>query len=396
MKRYIIILLIILATGINGLSSPSTSDTSVYLITCAPGTDTYSIYGHSALRIIIPEKKSDIAYNWGVFDFSTPNFVWKFAKGRLSYMLDAGSFDSFMQIYLYEKRSVYSQEINLESSEINELIGLIKENLKPENKSYRYDFFYDDCSTRIRDLIEKVVGKKLIYPPDEIKNVPTFREKVGEYQKIYPWLKMGIDLIMGTPGDKKAFFRDRMFLPIDMQNNLSRAVINRNRKMIPLLQPAETLLEFDPPRVKQRFYSAPIFIFTLIFILIIFLSSLLKKHKLMRIMDSLIFTLFSILSLLMIFFNFFTDHQQMRNNLNIIWFNPFIIICLLCLLFRKTGQIWFRIVFILSVVFFPVMVIFPNAVNISFVPVIFILALRSSARGNFSWNPLSVDMIAGK
>jgi hypothetical protein len=348
------------------------------------------------LRVVIPDQKSDVVYNWGVFDFDTPNFVWKFAKGRLNYKLAESSFNTFLQIYLYENRSVWSQKINLYQSETYALMALIKENLKPENIYYRYDFFYDDCSTRIRDLIEKAVGSKLFYPPDVTRTIPTFREKVGEYQKIYPWLKMGIDLIMGTPGDKKASFRDRMFLPIDLQKNLSQAVINRDHKMIPLLQPAQTVLEFNPPYVRQRLYTAPFFVFSLIFILILFLSSLLKKSRLINIMDIVIFSAFSLLSVLMIFFNFFTDHQQMRMNLNIIWLNPFIIICLICLLFNKQGQLWFRLTFILSAVFATLIIIVPSAINNAFVPVILILALRSSARGNFSWNPFSQNVTSGK
>jgi hypothetical protein len=373
------------------LFSQIDNDTEFYLLTCSPGTATYSIYGHSAIRIVMPQKQSDMVYNWGVFDFSTPNFVWKFAKGRLNYMLGVRPYESFMQDYFLEKRSVYSQKINLELSEKETLYALIIENLLPENRYYRYDFFYDDCSTRIRDLIERTIGKKLIYPPDEMKRMKTFREKVGEYQRPYPWLKMGVDLIMGTPGEKKASFRDVMFLPINLQRNLTAAVINRDRKMIPLLQSSTILLGFDPPEVKNRFYTSPVFVFTFLFVLIVLISAFYSHNKLIKAVDIMIFTLFSVLSLLMIFFNFFTDHQQMKWNLNIIWFNPFIFFCLFSLLFKKAGQWWFRLVFYLSVIFMPLLIIIPNAINNSFVPVILILVLRSSAHSGFSWNPLTVS-----
>ena len=132
------------------------------------------------------------------------------------------------------------------------LLNLISENLKPENVKYRYDFFYDDCSTRIRDLLEKSIGSKLLYPPAETKNLPTFRDKVGEYQKDYMWLKLGIDLIMGIPADKKASLRDQMFLPFDLQRGLSEAVINRGNKMIPLLQNPVSVIEFDLPDHNRK------------------------------------------------------------------------------------------------------------------------------------------------
>jgi hypothetical protein len=396
MKKLSFILSVILISGFTRLFSQPGNDTTVYLITCDPGTETYSIYGHSALRVAVPSLREDKVYNWGVFDFNTPNFAWKFAKGRLNYKLAADQLYSFLQIYMYESRSVYSQIINLSPAEKKNLLELISENLKPQNVYYRYDFFYDDCSTRIRDLIEKAVGSKLIYPPEDKKNQLSFRQKVGQYQQMYPWLKMGIDLIMGFPGEKKASFRDRMFLPIDLQANLEQAVISRDSKMIPLLQTPEVILLFEPPEIRQHFYTTPVFIFTLLFILIVFISARLRKSPVIRYVDLILFTLFSALSILMIFFNFFTDHQQMKMNLNIIWFNPFIILALIHLIFRKEGLIWFRITFFLSLIFVPVIFFLPLAFNSSFLPIVLILALRSSARCNFQWNPMSVEPVAPK
>ena len=179
MKKVLLILSILLSLNVHNICSQSGNDTLVYLLTCGTGTETYSIYGHSAIRVIYPEKNLDLVYNWGVFDFETPNFAWKFAKGRLDYMLSVESMQSFIQAYFYEKRYVQSQKLNLTNSEISKLISLINENLKPENIKYRYDFFYDDCSTRIRDLIEKSVGEKVLYPPEARGKSPTFRDMVG-------------------------------------------------------------------------------------------------------------------------------------------------------------------------------------------------------------------------
>jgi hypothetical protein len=390
MKKLSLIIFFLFIIFIECLHSQTNQDTTFYLVTCSPGTETYSIYGHSAIRVLIQHLNSDTVYNWGVFDFNTPNFVWKFAKGRLNYLLDSCEFQRFIPEYFYEKRSVYIQRINLDSEEKKVLLSLIHENRLLQNRYYRYDFFYDDCSTRIRDLIEKAVGAKLIYPPDTKNEKRTFRDMVGEYQRSYPWLKMGVDLIMGTPGEAKANFRDRMFLPLYLQKNLSQAIINRDNKMIPLLNNPEALIQFDEPVVKSRFYSAPIFVFTLLFIAIIMISVIYKRGKLINTLDIILFGIFSVLSALMIFFNFFTDHLQMKLNLNIIWFNPLVIICFFYLILGKTGEIWFRIVFYLSAIFIPIIIVLPYAINNSFVPVILILMLRSSIRGRFSWNPLYV------
>jgi hypothetical protein len=390
MKKLFVFCSIILLGYCRVVFSQPSNDTLVYLITCGPGTDTYSIYGHSALRIVIPEKQTDIVYNWGVFDFNTTHFAWKFAKGRLDYMLDTEIFNGFLKGYFFEKRYVYSQKINIDAKETRKLIEFINENLKPENIRYRYDFFYDDCTTRIRDLLEKSIGDKLKYPPPESGKLPTFRDLVGKYQNPYPWLKFGVDLLMGSSADKRASFRDRMFLPIDMKDELSKSVIHRSDKMIPLLQNPEVLLDFDAPVIRQKFLISPPFIFTFAIILILILAALTKRRKIIRIIDIVIYSVFSILSILMIFFNFFTDHQQMKWNLNIIWLNPFILICLVMLVLNKTGTLWFRIVFFISAGFIVLHIILPQEFNLAFSLLAIILLIRSSVRAGFDWNPLSL------
>jgi hypothetical protein len=375
-----------------GVFSQQPNDTIAYLLTCGPGTETYSIYGHSAIRIVIREKHTDTVYNWGVFEFNTKNFAWKFAKGRLDYMLDTESLKGFIQSYFFEKRYVCSQKINIDAKEIHKLTELINENLKPENIKYRYDFFFDDCSTRIRDLLEKSIGEILKYPPPETGRIPTFRDLVAKYQNPYPWLRFGVDLIMGSTSDKKAVFRDRMFLPIELKDELSKAVIHRSGKMIPLLQNPEILLDFDAPVIKQKILASPPFIITMVIVLILILAGLTKSRKIIRLMDIGIYSVFSVLSLLMIFFNFFTDHQQMKWNLNILWLNPFIIVCLALLILNKTGTLWYRVVFYISACFLVLQIILPQSFNIAFLLLDIIILIRSSVRSEFDWNPLSLPV----
>jgi hypothetical protein len=389
-KKILVLLFLLRLISFENCFSQLSADTLVYLLTCGPGTETYSVYGHSALRIVIPDKRIDTVYNWGVFEFDTPNFTWKFAKGRLDYMLIAESTKGFLSDYYYEKRYVFCQRINIDPGETKKLLSLINENLKPENIKYRYDFFYDDCTTRIRDLLEKSIGENLKYPPPESGRIPTFRDMVAKYQNPYPWLKFGVDLIMGSTADKKAFFRERMFLPIDMKDELSKTVIQRSEKRIPLLQNPVVLLNFEAPSVKQNFFISPSFIFTLVIILILILAALTKNRRAVRIIDITIYSVFSLLSILMIFFNFFTDHVQMRWNLNIIWLNPFIIVCLVMLLMNKTGTLWFRIVFWFSAGFIVLHYVLPQDFNIGFILLAIILLIRSSVRCGFSWNPLTL------
>jgi len=367
---------------------------AIYLLTCGPGTEIYSVYGHSALRIVIPEKGTDLVYNWGVFDFDTPHFGWKFAKGRLDYMLGVSTYNGFLKDYFQEQRWVISQKLNVEAEETEKLFSLIADNLKPENIKYRYDFLYDNCSTRIRDLIEKAVGENLIYPPERpAKELKSFRFLTGECEKGYPWNKLGIDLLMGSPTDKKASFRDRMFLPIDLKNGLSELVIRRNGKMIPLLTDPVTVVDFESPVLKEKLFTAPAFIFSAILILLIIFTGLVRKKTSNTILDIVIFLVFSILAILMIFFNFFSEHNQLKWNLNIIWLNPFILVCLVCLLSGRNGMNWFRLVFFLSALFLALLIVLPQHINNGFVPVIFILILRSSVRAGFRWNPLTLPYL---
>jgi hypothetical protein len=367
-------------------------DTTVYLITCGSGTETYSVYGHNALLVRIESAKIATVYNWGVFDFDAPNFTWNFAKGRLDYWLDTDQLKQFLKTYVYEKRYVWAQKINLERSETSKLISLINENLKPENIKYRYDFFFDDCSTRIRDLLEKAVGPKLLYPPEDKGEKITFRKLVAKHQDPFPWMKFGVDLIMGSPGDKKASFRDRMFLPAYLQSELSQAVVNRDGKMIPLLRNPEVLLDYPAPDVKPNFFKSPVFLFTLLLIIVIIVSAKFKSKKINNVMDLFLYSVFSILAILMVFFNFFTDHQQMRWNLNIIWLNPFILLCLGSIILKKEGTIWFRTVFVISAAFVALQYFLPQEFNIAFLPLTLILLVRSSVRSEFDWNPLSLTV----
>ena len=160
MRRLSCLLFYLLLSGSLQASTQSEDSTQIFLLTCLPGRDAVTIYGHSAIRILKTSDGLDSVYSWGVYDFSAPNFVWKFAKGRLKYRIDSDSYRTFLQGYFFEQRSVISQKINLTNKEKELLIFLINNNMKPENKFYLYNFFYDNCSSRVRDIIEKNYWRK--------------------------------------------------------------------------------------------------------------------------------------------------------------------------------------------------------------------------------------------
>ena len=300
--------------------------------------------------------------------------------------------NNFLRIYYYEERGVISQRINLAPQDVRKLLELIEENLKPENVKYRYDFFYDNCATRIRDILEKATSGKIHYPPDIVgSNTQTLRDMIEEYQKPYMWLNFGIKLALGLPCDKKASFREKMFLPFELHKCLSETVIFTDGRMVPLLQNPETIIDYNMPVVKSTLIFAPEVIFMLFFILLVIFIPFIRKKIYLNYIDIFIFFVFSVLAGFMLFFNFFTDHQQTKMNFNILWLNPFIILCLILLIFNKAGVIWFRLVFYISILFLLVSVILPQEFSRAIVPMCFILAFRSSARSAFSWNPFTVN-----
>lgn len=391
MRKLTIALMIFLISGNGNITSAKVQDVDIYLLTCGPGTELYSIYGHSALRIVFPDMNSDLVYNWGVFDFATPNFAWKFAKGRLQYMLGVYTYPSFVREYEAEKRWMISQKINLSNTEKQELLILISDNLQPENIKYRYDFLYDNCSTRIRDLLEKASGDGIFYPEETDKrSLPTYRDLIYGYQRGYPWMKFGIDLLLGAPVDRKAGIRDRMFLPIELQKVLSSIHIRQDDKMIPLLQNPETILEFSQPPLKEGFFTSPLFVFCMILIIAVIVSGVIRQKKPNRIIDIFVFSIYSVFAIMMIFFNFFTEHLQLRWNLNIIWLNPLIPVCLILLILNAGRTRWFRLVFWLGVFFLLIAAALPQKFNNAMFPLTVLLILRSSVRAGYKWNPFTL------
>ena len=396
MKRLFLFLVLAVFVGSNALARPGrteNSDIEVYLLTCGPGQELYATWGHTALRVKDLNAGTDIVYNWGVFDFSTKHFAWKFAKGRLEYMLAYTTYDRFLDEYIYSNREVISQRVNLDRQEINTMLMLIQENLKPENVKYRYDFFYDDCSTRVRDLLENAVGDNLLYPPEDIRNQTTFAKEIERFSIRSPWLDFGIDMLMGREGRKRTTLRDRMFLPDELSKGLSQLVIRRDGLMVPLLANPVTVVESTAVWQKTNVMLTPISVFSFLLIIVLILGATLKSKLANNIMDIIIFFLFSVLAVMIFFFNFFTDHIQMRGNMHILWLSPFVITSLIALILDKEFLWSFRTVFVFTIIFTALAIILPKLINPAFIPLSLILAVRSLVRGKYPWNPLKLEAI---
>ena len=291
----------------------------ISLLTCSPGTELYTTFGHSAIRIQDTARRIDLIYNYGLFDFDTPNFYWKFLRGKLSYKLGVQSFASFLAEYREEQRTVVEQEIRFRPEERQKLYDFLQENYRPENRYYLYDFFYDNCATRIRDALENEATERLRYQYPEAPKA-SFRQMLDKYLLGRPWIDFGIDLVLGQPADRVADFREQMFLPDYLAQNLQLAFIDNH---LPLLGPPQRLTWYTPTEAKATGIT-PVSLFWLLFGLLGILSVLVHHRFLLQI-DLMLFGLSGLLGCLLLFMWWGTDHPATAWNYNLLWANPLLL-----------------------------------------------------------------------
>ena len=208
------LLLALLLCGFANAYSSKPDSIRLSLLTCAPGSEIYAHFGHTAIRYENYTRKIDWVFNYGMFNFRAPHFVWRFVKGETDYQLGITPYIYFRAEYAMRGSSVYQQVLNLTQAEKERLVALLEENYRPENRIYRYNYFYDNCTTRARDKIEEAIRGKVVYP-DSIPN-KTFRSIVHEFTSEAKWDELGIDMCLGVEADKPIGKRLQMFAPFYM------------------------------------------------------------------------------------------------------------------------------------------------------------------------------------
>ncbi|EJX03221.1 hypothetical protein EVA_08673, partial [gut metagenome] len=203
----------------------------VSLLTCAPGTEIYALFGHTALRYENRTTGEDWVFNYGLFSFDAPHFVYRFVKGETDYQLGVSRFSSFQASYAMRGSSVYQQELNLTSAEKHRLWNLLEANYRPENRVYRYNFFYDNCTSRARRMIEQCVDGKVVYPQGNPSL--SFRDIVHEFTAGHPWSELGIDLCLGSEADEPIDSLQQLFAPFYMRAAAQQAQIVSDGKWRP-------------------------------------------------------------------------------------------------------------------------------------------------------------------
>jgi len=325
MKRFSLVYIFLLSIISLHAQQISFSDSAVIsLITCSPGEEVYSKFGHTAIRINDVKSGNDLVFNYGIFSFETENFYYKFIKGETDYQLGIYDTRYFLPEYAQRNSMVWEQVLNLEPNEKRKLINLLLANYEPQNRTYRYNFVFDNCSSRPRD---KIIAALNGYIKFQTTNSPkTFRQWVGVYVGTDTWLKFGIDIVFGMDADQIADTNESMFLPENLMLEFQSAeVVTKNGRSRKLVTQKNILVN------KNVIASSPdswLFKPTTIAVIILILGLLLtiwdvksrKRH--FKIFDTLILFITGIGGLIAFYLMFFSLHPLVKSNFNLLWLNP--------------------------------------------------------------------------
>ncbi|WP_421919939.1 DUF4105 domain-containing protein [Marinifilum sp.] len=378
-KFFICLLLIGIVSISNTQAKQLSEQSAVSLLTCSPGEELYSHFGHSALRFHDPLNKIDLVFNYGTFNFNTPNFYMKFARGKLKYRLAFSSYQQFLPEYIVSGQGVTEQILNLDLDSRRKLFQAVIENYKPENRYYHYDFLFDNCSTRIRDIIEANINGKIIYKEntDKPKN---FWNLLDHFMEQSRWIYLGIHLILGSPCDIDASPYQYMFLPDNMMYAFADATVLNMDERVPLVSHTKEVLKPTLDYKMTEWYKRPGFIFGLfsLIILLISIRTLTSKRNYF-IIDHVFFGATGIVGWVIVFLWFFTDHQATGPNWNILWALPFFFPVSNILLIMKniTSYIFFYTSSILLLIILATWPIIPQSLPNEILPIVTLLFIRS-------------------
>lgn len=316
-------LLLILLLGYFSCSfgqTPALSSSSyISVITCGPGEELYSTFGHSAIRVQDATLGIDVVYNYGHFNFNTPNFYLKFTRGKLLYSLSRERFENFLFSYELEKRWVKEQILDLTLDEKNTLFNFLEQNYQPLNRDYKYDFLFNNCATKIPAILEKIYGEGLIFSDTHLTEQYTFRQLIRQNIHVNSWSAFGIDLALGSVIDKEASPNEYMFLPNYVHEQLNNTILGNK----PLVARERIVLDIEEVPSGNYFLASPLFWFIVIFFFVLTITYIDFRNKTRsKWLDFFVFFVTGIAGCLITFLWFFTDHTATAGNFNILWAFP--------------------------------------------------------------------------
>lgn len=373
------------------IDSAASKSMRISLLTCAPGPELYSTFGHTAIRIVDSTTYSDVVYNYGVIgetlNYDDPRFYVRFMRGKIKYMLAAYSYREFLQEYQSDQRSVWEQELNLTDIQKKELLVKLEDNLQEDKRYYKYDFWLDNCSTRPRDLLfNTLTGLKLEKPIIDPNTTPrmlihAYLDRAGQ-----SWSKLGIDILLGQLMDKPIDDKGAMFLPEYLMKGMN--VTTNNGK--PIVISKQTVLDLPSPIEPSGKY-VPLIAITIFSALYFALYWLLRKKKnAYKILDSFLLFITGLLGILLLVMWTATDHTVCKNNWNLLWAIPTNIIVAFVNSKRKTWvPKYFLFCFLISVVLIGGWFWLPQDFNIAILPIAVLMAYRYAKRSIIRTNTLA-------
>jgi hypothetical protein len=383
MERYIYALLLLFASVSLQAQYPLLSkDAEISLLTVSPSEDeVYTVYGHTALRVRDTSKKLDTVFNYGIFDFSKPNFIYRFAKGETDYRLAAQYTRDFLIEYEMRGSEVTEQILDIDSAGKARIWEALMINNRPENRVYRYNFFFDNCATRPAAIIENQTDGKIDY--DAPFKQQTFRDLINYCTRNKPWLTFGCDLALGSPTDRIATPHEMMFLPPYLKEAFGTATItgaDGSRKK--LVSSTKTLVNglADEDRPDTGFFTPLVscWAFFLVVLAVTFIEW--RRKSYFRIVDCLLFLIAGIAGIVLFFLSFVSTHPCVCPNWNIIWLQPFDLAAVILFTvkkLRKAAYYYHFINFAALTLMLAGWHFIPQHLNTAFIPLVMSIWLRS-------------------
>ncbi|MGI6242602.1 MAG: DUF4105 domain-containing protein [Prevotella sp.] len=329
-----LVVFIFLTAGVYGQETVSRQQgmdsVEISLLTCSPGTEVWSLYGHTAIRIQDLKNNEDVVVNYGLFDYQQDNFILRFVFGLTDYQVGISPYRLFLLEYAREGRSVVQQTLHLSDEEKVAIINALTDNLQPINRVYRYNFFYDNCTTRARDMITDHLQGKVEYAMD-LETRRSYREMIHQWNASHRWASFGCDLLLGLKADFKTDFAHQQFLPNTLQIDFDHAnVVLPEGEKYALVDSTTEVLRANPDNVKTStgiwdYITPTILFFSLSIIVLLITIYEFVRRKTFWLLDVILLTLDGLAGLVL-FVMIFSQHPTVSLNLQILLLNPLSIV----------------------------------------------------------------------
>ena len=311
----------------------SFEETKISIISIGEGSSLADAFGHTGIRVV--SNGNDIVFNFGVYDFSAPNFYSNFVKGRPVYKLAVQKYENFKDGYIYQNRYLVEHELNISEESKMNIIDLLVNNSRPENKYYTYDYLRDNCSTRVADILIDDTNNKFKDDKLESEAIFTYRELIHEKISQNSWAALGIDLCLGAIIDKKISVRETFFMPEKLMQYMDVLMIDYSKPIT-----KKIIFSPDSPLKYDEGLPKPFLLNSIISVLIILLTYFnFKNNSWNRSIDFIIYLFSGLVGVLIIYLWFFSNHFASAQNFNFLWAFPFNLAVVFALI-RKTPPMW--------------------------------------------------------